>query len=134
MNKPGLSRVYITRHTYRPFNPPTDVIELADRLVVLVEIAGIRSEELKITLMNQHLVITGVRERPQHAASAYHQVEIFFGEFRVDVVLPWPVDSDAVAASYDDGFLKVELPRKATRQIPIVDKNTTDQQDNTQHD
>lgn len=122
--------VYITRHAYRPFNPPTDVIELADKILVLVEIAGIRSEELKITLNNQHLVITGVRERPQHAASAYHQVEIFFGEFRVDVVLPWPVDSDAVVANYDDGFLKVELPRKPVRQIPVVDLNTTEQQDN----
>lgn len=123
--------VYITKHAYRPFNPPTDVIEAGDKIIVLVEIAGIRSEDLKLTLTNQHLVITGVRDRPQQTASAYHQVEIFFGDFRVDVVLPWPVDSDTVTASYDDGFLKVELPRQAVRQIPIADINTTEKQDNT---
>jgi len=123
--------VYITRHTYRPFNPPTDVMELADKIVVLVEIAGIRTEELKITLMNQQLVISGVRERPQHTTPAYHQVEIFFGEFRVDVALPWPVDSEAVSANYDDGFLKVELPRKAATHIPIVDLNNAEQQDHS---
>ncbi|MBZ0290483.1 MAG: Hsp20/alpha crystallin family protein [Anaerolineae bacterium] len=123
--------VYLTRHAYRPFNPPTDVIELADKIVVLVEIAGIRTEELKITLSNQQLVITGLRERPQHTAPAYHQVEIFFGEFRVDVALPWPVDSESVSASYDDGFLKVELPRKAVTHIPIVDMNTTEQQEHS---
>jgi HSP20 family molecular chaperone IbpA len=129
MHKPGLSMVYITRHAYRPFNPPTDVMELADKIVVLVEVAGIRTEELKITLTSQQLVITGLRERPQHAAPAYHQVEIYFGEFRVDVALPWPVDSEAVSANYDDGFLKVELPRKTATHIPIVDINNAEQQD-----
>jgi HSP20 family protein len=123
--------VYITRHTYRPFNPPTDVMELADKIVVLVEIAGIRTEELKITLMNQQLVVTGVRERPQYTTPAYHQVEIFFGEFRVDVALPWPVDSESVSANYDDGFLKVELPRKTATHIPIVDMTNTEQQDHS---
>lgn len=128
MNKPGLT-MYITRHAYRPFCPPTDVIELADKIVVLVEIAGIRSDDLKITLAQQQLIIAGFRDRPQHTASAFHQVEIFFGEFRVDVHLPWPVDSESVTASYDDGFLKVELPRRAARQIPIADLNNTEQQD-----
>ncbi len=133
MNKPGLT-MYITSHAYRSFNPPTDVIELADRLLVLVEIAGIRTDDLKITLTHEQLVITGFRDRPQHSASAFHQVEIFFGEFRVDIHLPWPVDAEAVTASYDDGFLKVELPRRPARQIPIVDLNDAEQQDQSQHD
>lgn len=119
--------VYISKHAYKPFTPPTDVIELADKLIVLVEIAGIRAHELKITLLNEHLVITGFRERPQHTSPAYHQVEIIFGEFRVEVALPWPVESDAVTANYDEGFLKVELPRKAARHIPIVDLTNAEQ-------
>jgi len=130
MNKPGMT-MYITRHAYRPFSPPTDVIELADKLLVVVEIAGLRAEDLKITLAHEQLIIAGFRDRPQHTASAFHQVEIFFGEFRVDVHLPWPVDSESVTATYDDGFLKVELPRRAAVQIPIVDLNNADQQDHS---
>jgi HSP20 family protein len=130
MTKPGQTMVYISKHAYRPFTPPTDVIELADKVLILVEVAGIRPDDLKITLQHQTVVIAGFRERPQHTGSAYHQVEIFFGEFRVEVALPWPVESEAVTASYEEGFLKVELPRKATRQIPIVDLSNTEEQDN----
>ncbi len=104
-----------------PFRPPTDVCELADRLVVVVEIAGIQTSDLSITLLEHHLVITGTREPPQYTNPAYHQVEIGFGEFRVEVALPWPVERDGVSANYEAGFLQVELPRKAARQIPIVD-------------
>lgn len=123
--------VYISRRAYRPFTPPTDVIELADKIVILVEIAGIRAEDLKITLLNQNLLITGFRERPRHSGPAYHQVEIVYGEFRIEVVLPWPVDSDSVSANYQDGFLTVELPRKAARQIPIAELKTAEKQDNS---
>ena len=109
------------RQNSRPFAPPTDVIELADRLVVLVEIAGVRTSDLSITLMDRHLVISGMREQPQFSNPAYHQVEIGFGEFRIEVLLPWAVARENVSASYDAGFLQVELPRKSGRQIPIVD-------------
>ena len=110
----------------RPFRPPTDVIELSDRLVVLAEIAGLHANDLNITLLERQLVITGMREQPQYTHPAYHQVEIGFGEFRIEVMLPWPVDSDEVSASYDSGFLQIELPRKAARQIPIVDVNNVE--------
>ena len=109
------------QHNTHPFAPPTDVIELADKLVILVEIAGMRTNELNITLMDRQVVISGTRERPQFHNPAYQQVEIGFGEFRIDVNLPWAVERDAVSASYEAGFLQVELPRKTGRQIPIVD-------------
>jgi HSP20 family protein len=109
------------RQSSHPFSPPTDIIELADRLVVLMEIAGVRANDLNITLMDRQLVISGTRVQPQFHNPAYYQVEIGFGEFRVEVTLPWAVDRDSVSASYDAGFLQVELPRKTVRQIPIVD-------------
>lgn len=109
------------RQTNRFFTPPTDVIELPDKIVVVVEIAGVRSSDFNLTLLERGLVISGKRERPQHSNPAYHQVEIGFGEFRIVVDLPWSVERDAVNASYESGFLQVELPRKAARTIPVVD-------------
>jgi HSP20 family protein len=113
--------VIMIRQNSRPFTPPTDVIELADRLVVLVEIAGMRTADLNITLMDRQLVISGTREQRQFRNPAYHQVEIGYGEFRIEVTLPWALERDGVSASYDAGFLQVELPRKIARQIPIID-------------
>lgn len=113
--------VVMIQHNARPFTPPTDVIELEDRLVVMVEVAGMRPADLSITLMDRHLLISGTRELRQFTNPAYHQVEIGYGEFRIEVSLPWNVERDGVSASYDAGFLQVELPRKTTRQIPIID-------------
>jgi HSP20 family protein len=111
---------FMIRHSNRSFSPPTDVIELDDRMLVIVEIAGVRSSELNITLWERHLVISGRRERPQHTNAAYHQVEIGYGEFQIDLALPWAVKRDEVSATYEAGFLQIELPRKAARAIPIV--------------
>lgn len=108
----------------RPFHPPADVIELEDRLVVIVEIAGMRSNDFNIMLVDRTLVVSGFRERPQHHNPAYHQIEIGFGEFRIELALPVPVERDTVTASYDAGFLQIELPRKAARQIQVVDVTT----------
>jgi HSP20 family protein len=113
----------LVRHSNRTFSPPTDVIELADKLLVVIEIAGVRSSDLDITLLERHLVIRGLRKRSQHPNPAYHQVEIAYGEFRIEVMLPWTVNRDSVSATYESGFLQIELPRKPARNIRIVDNN-----------
>ena len=116
---------YLVRQA-RQFTPPTDIIELADRIVVLVEIAGMTSDNFKIALYNQTLTISGVRQRPTLEATAYHRAEISFGEFRVNIPMPWPVVEDEVTASYRQGFLQVELPRQQSQNIRIVDVHTSE--------
>ncbi len=115
---------YVVRYPRRRFTPPADIIELEEGMVVLVEIAGVRGEDIKIAISNDILSITGNRERPSLSHAAYHQVEIGFGEFRLDVRLPWSVDPDAVRATYRNGFLRVDLPRPEARQVHVVDVNT----------
>jgi HSP20 family protein len=111
----------------RQFNPPTDVIELADKLLVIIEIAGMRSNDFNITLHNRQLTITGKRPRMGTEVAAYHQVEIVYGEFRIDVNLPWTANRDEVTANYEQGFLKVELPRRPAETVRVVDLNTQKQ-------
>jgi HSP20 family protein len=117
----------LIRPTKRHFTPPTDVIELADKLVVVVEIAGMRSADFNIILQNRLLTITGFRQRSGTHVAAYHQVEIGYGEFRVDLNLPWVVERDDVSASYEHGFLTVELPRKAVEHVHVVELNAEEQ-------
>jgi HSP20 family molecular chaperone IbpA len=92
-----------------------------NHLVVVVEIAGMRDNDFNVALVNQQLSISGTRPAQERAQAAYHQLEVRYGEFRVDVSLPWPVDEAQVTARYDDGFLKVELPRARPHQITVVD-------------
>jgi HSP20 family protein len=125
---------------FRPnahFTPPTDVIEMDDKLIVLMEIAGMKANGFAVTLTNnRHLVITGTRERPPMQGAAYHRVEIGYGDFRVEVVLPWTVDEDDVSANYRDGFLQVELPRRPEKHIRIIDVDVeqTEEEETNQND
>lgn len=112
----------------RIFTPPADIIEVGDKLVVLVEVAGMRSSDLNIKLIDRHLTITGTREKPHHANPAYHQIEIGFGSFRLDIDLPWAVERDSVSATYEAGFLEIELPRKAPKTVRVVDVTNDEQE------
>jgi HSP20 family protein len=93
------------------WRPPTDVFEMEDRLVVLVEVAGMRDGEFNVALQERKLVISGVRRRMVADRMAFHQMEVRYGEFRTAISLPWPVERAQVSAKYKDGFLRVELPR-----------------------
>ncbi|MEM6280816.1 MAG: Hsp20/alpha crystallin family protein [Chloroflexota bacterium] len=115
---------YIVRNPRRRFTPPSDIIETDDRIIVLVEIAGMRGDSFKISLYNQSLIIGGVRARVEIEEAAYHQAEIGFGEFKLEVPMPWSVERDNVNASYTNGFLRIELPRQQARRVHIVDINT----------
>lgn len=98
--------------------PPTDVYETEDNIIVRVEIAGMQDEGFAIELSGRHLLIRGLRQ-DQPERRAYHQMEIRFGEFAIELALPSPVDSNQVEAEYADGFLRVILPKAHPRHIPI---------------
>jgi HSP20 family protein len=110
----------VFRHT-REWEPPTDVYEKEEGLVVQVEIAGMREEDFSITLGERMLVIEGVRHDPE-PKRGYYQMEIRYGEFRAEVYLPWPVDPDQVEATYQAGFLRVFLPRPPAHRVAVVDQ------------
>lgn len=108
------------------WRPPTDVFELEDRLVVMVEVAGMRDGEWQIALEDRRLIIGGVRRRTVRDRMAFHQMEVRYGDFRTVVNLPWPIDRQHVAATYKDGFLRVELPRALNQQVHIVNVDVED--------
>lgn len=109
--------------TTRPsgvWSPPTDVFEADGLLIVLVEIPGMLEHQFNVTLQERRLTIDGLRRRPVHDPRAYQQMEIRYGDFHVEAVLPWLVDAAQVHAVYRDGFLSVELPRAKNQQIQVV--------------
>lgn len=109
----------------RRFVPPTDIIELDDRLLIVAEIAGMQPDDFSITLFNRRLVISGARRPTVDDFKALHRLEIGYGEFRIEVSLPWSADGDQVIATYRDGFLQVELPRLPEVNVPVIDVGAT---------
>src|SRR5436305_5204138 len=99
------------------WQPPTDVYETEEALVVQVELAGVHEEDIDIALFSDYLAISG---RRRHAvppgAAAYHLAGILYGEFRLAVAVLGNIRRDNVEAAYDNGMLTVVLP-KATGRI-----------------
>ena len=113
----------IQRFSTQPpqFIPPIDVIELDDTIIILLEVAGIQTDDLKITLYQNQLVVSGNRPRPDLPNAVYHQAEVRFGIFAIEIPIPWAIQEQHVLATYQSGFLKIELTRKQAQRIHIVD-------------
>jgi len=102
----------------RIWRPLTDVYETEDAFVIRVEVGGMRESDFSIYLEERRLLIAGTRsDIPEKRA--FHQMEIPFGEFSIELELPEPVVSEGVEAFYRDGFLRVNLPKARSHQIQV---------------
>jgi HSP20 family protein len=113
----GLANWHITGKP-NVWHPPTDVYETEEKIVVRVEIAGMHEGEVSVNFDHHILSINGTRpEVPEKRA--FHQMEIFFGEFSSDIEIPVPIDTAQIQAEYLDGFLRVFLPKATPKKIQI---------------
>src|SRR6185436_20011135 len=110
------------RHPATHFGEPTwapaaDLIVSDDHARVLIELAGVPRESVRVTLRGRVLEISGRRLPPiDRTAALYHRAEIFFGDFRRAIELPWESDERGVEARFRDGMLEVQLQRVAAIQ------------------
>ena len=96
--------------TWRPL---ADIRESAEMLTVKIELAGMKEEEIDVALYEDALVVSGERhEEPEHNENVYyHEAQIRYGPFRIEVLLLLPIDREGVKARYENGFLWVDLPK-----------------------
>lgn len=95
------------------YHPPTDVFETESAVVVKIELPGMRDTPIEITVDEYGLKLRGTR-REQRASTPtyYHQMGISYGPFEFELFVGRPFNPDAVTATYDDGFLQIELPKQ----------------------
>ncbi|GIV20025.1 MAG: molecular chaperone [Armatimonadota bacterium] len=118
----------------RFWQPPVDVCETEEELVVKAEIAGVQPDRINVSLSgdDRTLVISGIRaedEEERRARVRCYQLEIYYGPFERHVTLPpdIPIERDNITATYRNGVLTVRLPKRvqeetpATRRIPITE-------------
>jgi HSP20 family protein len=92
------------------WHPATDIYETQDKVIVVVEVAGVSEDDLTVTLFSDLLVVEGTRKQPAFAdMNACHQLGIKYGDFRSEIALHAPIDHDTVKAEYKHGFLKITL-------------------------
>ena len=102
--------------------PAVDVAEDAEKIHVKVEVPGMDEKDLRINYEDGLLTISGERQFEKMDDRNYHRIERSYGSFVRSFSLPRSVDGASIAASYRNGVLEIEIPKKdeaKPRQIAI---------------
>lgn len=97
------------------WSPSVDVYETEESITVLIELAGVEAEDIKLTIDDRNVLhIEGIRKHPLSASKQrnYHGMEINFGTFSRNLRLPVPVDARKVKISNMNGLYKLEFRKK----------------------
>ncbi|HZU00289.1 MAG TPA: Hsp20/alpha crystallin family protein [Ktedonobacteraceae bacterium] len=99
-------------HHSSTWRPLADILESAEMMTIKVELAGMKEEEIEVTLYEDALVVSGERH-DYHASqeNLYHEAQIRYGPFRLEVYISSPIQREGVTARYENGFLWVDLPK-----------------------
>jgi len=108
--------------------PNTDVYSTEEGLVIKVELAGMKSDSLEITVEGNRLRIAGNRPDGCRAPKCNFLVmEISYGPFESILELPPAYDLTRAKAAYLNGFLRIDVPVSQsvskTTKVPIADGN-----------
>lgn len=91
---------------------PVDVHQTASDIIVRAFVAGVRPDELNISISRDMVELSGSRmEREQTSGADYFTRELFWGSFERTIMLPQEVDVEASSASAKDGLLTIILPK-----------------------
>jgi HSP20 family protein len=96
------------------FVPPVDIFEDENKLVLKIEIPGMRQEDLDVRLENNTLSVKGERSfQSEGKEENFHRVERRYGSFYRAFTIPNTVDPNSIKADYEAGVLRLELNKKA---------------------
>jgi HSP20 family protein len=96
------------------WNPPTDIFDMGDHIHIKIEIAGINPKDVSITLNRNILTVKGSRIEDETVKMRVLQMEILYGYFERQFILPSSVDPNRASAYYQRGMLEINLPKSDT--------------------
>lgn len=90
-----------------------DVYQTDDDVVIKAPIAGVRPEDLEISITDEVITLKGERkEQSEIQRESYLAQECYWGSFSRSYVLPIPVTSDKAQASLKNGILTIAIPKQ----------------------
>src|SRR6184192_2240216 len=93
------------------WSPALDLYQNNDNVIAMVELPGMRKEDIEISLQDGMLTISGERKSQTPEGDKAERTERYVGKFRRSISLPTQVDANKVTANYRDGILTVTLPK-----------------------
>ncbi len=104
------------------FVPAVDIYETPDSLVIEVEAPGMSKDEIKITVEDGVLRISGEKKMEREEKDKnYYLVERGFGKFERAFRLPDYVEAENIKAKYENGVLVITVPKKEEKKSKVID-------------
>lgn len=98
-----------------------DVYQTDSEIVIKSTIAGVKPEDLDVSINNDMVVIKGERKNEEIVnPENYYYQECYWGHFSRSVVLPVDIISDKAEASLKNGILTIRLPKADTTKIKRI--------------
>jgi HSP20 family protein len=102
--------------------PSVDITEDDNEYLVKAELPEVKKEDVKVTLEDGTLSITGERKiEKEEKSKKYHRIERAYGSFERSFTLPGDADAAKVSSEFKDGVLKVHLPKNPTAKPKAIE-------------
>jgi len=99
-----------------------DVYQTDDNVVLKAPIAGVRPEDLEISITDEVINIKGTRKFAEEIAREnYFAQECYWGAFSRSYILPVAVSSEKATASLKNGILTVTIPKQEKTKTKTIE-------------
>jgi HSP20 family protein len=96
-------------YSWRPY---TDIYETPEEILVIMDLAGVRRDEIHLEVSRKAVKIYGKRDQKALLGTTrYRLAEIAYGYFERHLALPAPIDGERVEATYKDGLLEIRMAK-----------------------
>jgi HSP20 family protein len=91
--------------------PPLNVFRKGDDIVIIIEVPGLRKQDIEVQVKNDTIRIAGRKSIDYGEKAGLHRRERLAGQFDRAITVPVEIDAERVKAEYHDGILALYLPR-----------------------
>lgn len=101
-------------------DPAANIIELPDAFHLDIAAPGMTKEDFKINLENNILTISAeMEDEKNEEGKNYTRKEFYYGSFSRSFTLPRTINLDKIQADYQNGILKITLPKKEEARVEV---------------
>jgi HSP20 family protein len=91
--------------------PAADIVEQDDKFILIVELPGMAAKDIDVGLAGDLLTVRGEKSETREEKESYHPCERHHGLFQRTFRIPPSVDANRIETRYEDGVLKLVLPK-----------------------
>jgi HSP20 family protein len=101
-------------------DPAANIIEQNEAFYLEIAAPGLSKEDFKINLENNILTISSeIEDQKREEGKNYTRKEFYYGSFSRSFTLPKTIDLDSIKAEYEQGILKIALPKKDEARVEM---------------